>query len=72
MWVPVLLDVQLTRPDAAHELGGFGGLSAACLDQQVLVEVPDPTAGLHLRVGGGLRAVTSRSIQVQDVFLHDG
>lgn len=72
MWVPVLLDVQFTRPDATHELGGFGGLSTACLDQQVLVEVPDPTAGLHLRVGGGLRAVTSWSIQVQDMFLHDG
>lgn len=66
--VPILLDVQLARPNAAHELGGFSGLSAAGLNQQVLVEVPD-AAGLHLGVGGCLRAVMSMSVQVQDVFL---
>lgn len=67
--VPILLDVQLARPNAAHELGGFSGLSAAGLNQQVLVEVPDAAAGLHLGVGGCLRAVMSMSVQVQDVFL---
>lgn len=47
-------------------------MGAACLDQQVLVEVADPAAGLHLGEAGCWRAVTPVSVQVHDVLLRDG
>lgn len=53
------------------ELGGLRG-GAVRLDQQVLVEVSDPAAGLQLRVGGRLRALSllswARGVQVHQVL----
>lgn len=66
---PVLLDVQFARADAVDELGGFRG-GAVRLDQQVLVEVSHPAAGLQFGVGGCFRALAlspSVSVEVHQV-----
>lgn len=49
-----LLQVHLGRADTVDELGGVCS-AAVALDQQVLVEVADPAAGLQLGVGGRVR-----------------
>ena len=65
-----LLDVQFARADAVDELGGFRG-GAVPLDQQVLVEVADPAAGLQLGEGGRFCTLTLFSpvgVQVHQVL----
>lgn len=60
-----LLDIQFARADAVDELGGFRG-GAVSLDQQVLVEVSHPAAGLQFGVRGRLCTLTlSSSVAVE-------
>lgn len=69
-----LLDVQLAGPDAGDELGGLGG-GAVGLDQQVLVQVSHPAAGLQPGVGGRVRATalsSSRRVHLHQLLQGTG